>query len=300
MKVTGNGGWLVPTLMVIAALVLPSGATAQPLGEMSDEEIVVLMEQINEQLQAEGKNYAVEQIDFFTIGLGRPSVRLHQEPFRWVAGDTRRLAAGNDITYIIDDLDPTRIPTSLGFFPTAEIQSAMETWGDLRCMRKVDIVERPPVVGVDMTIFDGDIIPFFCPIADQGALGDGFPFFADIVHAGWYPAACFGPTTLAFSISFIFVDANSNPTDINRDRYLDTALNEVYYNDAFSWETGGAPLPDFDVETTALHESGHSLGVGHFGPRPRAVMNIPYLGPLRVLQPIDHAGMCTLWRRWPR
>jgi hypothetical protein len=33
--------------------------------------------------------------------------------------------------------------------------------------------------------------------------------------------------TLAFSVTFIFVDDAGNPTDINGDGYLDTALNEV-------------------------------------------------------------------------
>jgi hypothetical protein len=34
-------------------------------------------------------------------------------------------------------------------------------------------------------------------------------------------------------VSFIFTDDDGNPTDINGDNQLDTALNEVYYNNTF-------------------------------------------------------------------
>jgi hypothetical protein len=39
-----------------------------------------------------GLDIAVESIEFFTIGLGRPSNRIHQQPFRWVPNDPRRAA----------------------------------------------------------------------------------------------------------------------------------------------------------------------------------------------------------------
>jgi hypothetical protein len=71
---------------------------------------------------------------------------------------------------------------------------------------------------------------------------------------------------------------------------MDTALNEVYYNDNFGDPDGTSPdnpwvideeLPGIDVETVALHESGHSLCVGHFGPPPKAVMNPVHLNNLK-------------------
>ena len=110
-------------------------------------------------------------------------------------------------------------------------------------------------------------------------------------------------------MSFIFTDDNGVPTDINGDNYLDTALNEVYYNDNFGNPAGdraGNPwginilLPGIDVETVALHENGHSLGVGHFGPPPAAVMNPVYAGIRHAPYPVDQAGMSSLWRSWPK
>ena len=61
-------------------------------------------------------------------------------------------------------------------------------------------------------------------------------------------------------------------SDINGDNYVDTAFSEIYYNDNFNWGIN-VIIPGIDVETVALHKSGHSLGVGHFGPPPEAVMN---------------------------
>lgn len=269
---------------------------------MSDAEILAAMEAVNEQLAEMSMNIAVEQIEFFTFGQGRPPVKIHQQPFRWVAGDPRRLAQGDDLTWMINDINGTG-PTSLGgVFPIAEFQSALGTWAADNCTQKVNIVERQDT-GQDITFFDG----FFC-----GPVFDGFGNFAaaDIVEAGWAPASCFGFNTLAFSVTFIFLDAPSG-NDINGDNYLDTALNEIWFNDAwgnpatpdgrsgFPWALGGLGLPNIDVETVALHEDGHALGVGHFN-GPPAVMNAIYAGSRQSLFPIDHAGMCTVYGGWPK
>jgi hypothetical protein len=171
-------------------------------------------------------------------------------------------------------------------------------------MRKVEIEKRADS-GIDPDIFD-----FFV-----GFGGLGNPFLADIVHAGWLPRAYFeavgGPGgrrgILAFSVTFIFTDDDGVPTDINNDGYLDTALNEVYYNDTFGdpaddragnpWGIDAA-LPGIDVETVALHESGHSLGLGHFGPPPSAVMNPIYAGIRHTPDASDIAELRTVWSNW--
>jgi len=83
-----NGIAIIGLATVLCLLVgtLPAGA------EEGDPEVLALMHAINEGLAEAGLNIAVEQIEFFTIGLGRPSNRIHQQPFRWVPGDPRRLA----------------------------------------------------------------------------------------------------------------------------------------------------------------------------------------------------------------
>ena len=80
-----------------------------PLGDMSDAELLAWMQEINDQLAAEGSNIRIGQIEFFTVGVGRPDdndprgriVRILQQPFRWVANDPFRNPQGDDITYIV-------------------------------------------------------------------------------------------------------------------------------------------------------------------------------------------------------
>lgn len=85
---------------------MKKGGSGAPPGEAptGDPAVLAKMRDINEELAAKGMNIAVEAVEFFTIGQGRPSNRIHQQPFRWVAGDPRRLPglSGNDITYLVD------------------------------------------------------------------------------------------------------------------------------------------------------------------------------------------------------
>jgi hypothetical protein len=293
-------------------LLVALSGTVPASAQDGDPGVLERMRKVNARLKAAGQRIAVEQIEFFTIGVGRPSNRIHQTEFRWVAFDPRRAADGDNITYIVDQSSGA---TASGLTPgqtEAAIDRALSTWGTREsCLRSVDIVKRADP-GSDVTIFD----EFFRGFDDDAGTG-GDPFAADIVEAGWRPRGFFeaaggpggGRGILAFSVTFIFTDANGDPTDINGDNYLDTALNEVYYNDTFGqagtdragnpWAID-QPLPAIDVETVALHENGHSLELGHFGPPPTAVMNPVYGGIRHVPLAIDHAGMCAVWRSWPK
>ncbi len=262
------------------------------------------MLEINRQLADQGYNVAIEAIEFFTIGAGRPSNRIHQQPFRWVPNDPRRLAQGIDVTYLVDQSDGATASGLTNAQTEAAIDAALGEWQNEQALQKVNIVKRADG-GADPDIFD-----FFF-----GFGGFGNPFVADIVNAGWLPRAYFevvggpggGRGILAFSVSFIFVSGGV-PTDINGDGYLDTALNEVYYNDTFGdpgndragnpWGIN-VPLPGIDVETVAFQENGHSLALGHFGAPPVAAMNPFYAGIRQSAFPADEAGMWAVWGSWP-
>lgn len=296
------------TKLVVSALfaLLP----ALVFGEEGDRKVLKKMKAINQKLAVSGLGIAVEQIDVFAIGVGRPSNRIHQSGFRWVPNDARRIADGENITYLVDQSDGTTLSGLTNADTEPAIDRAFDTWQDNKCFSKVDIIKRADS-GADPDIFD-----FFF-----GFGGFGNPFLADIVDAGWLPKAFFAAATgtdgcgvLAFSVTFIFIDGAGNPTDINGDGYLDTALNEVYYNNDFgdpaSTCTAGTPnstqpwgidepLPGIDVETVALHENGHSLGIGHFGPPPDAVLNPVYAGIRQDPFAADTAGMCIIWKSWP-
>ena len=295
---------VVLTLLAGFGVATASRPTAQS-GEQ-DPPILAKIRQINRQLAAAGVNIAVEQIEFFTLGSGRPSNRVHQQPFRWVANDARREAFGDKITYLVDQSDGATLSGLTTGQTEMAIDRAMDTWQAEDAMRKVDLVKRADA-GEDPDIFDS----FF----GFGSFGN--PFLADIVNAGWLPRAFFeaaggpggGRGILAFSVTFIFTQPNGTPTDINGDNHLDTALNEVYYNNTFGdpkddrrlnpWGIN-ILLPGIDVETVALHENGHSLGIGHFGPPPAAVMNPVYAGIRQDPLAIDRAGMRTVWSSWPK
>jgi Matrixin len=280
-----------------------------------DPAILALMKSANEKLRARGLHVAVEGIHYFTIGDARPSNRIHAQEFRWVPNDPRRVAQGDDITYLIAT---NRAKTASGLTAaqtTAAIQRGLATWSADEVLSKVDLIQRP-YSGGDVTIFDELIDAAAGTRFDDFRGQAGNPFVADIVNAGWLPRAYFetaggpggGRGILAFSVSFIFTNPDGTPTDINGDGRLDTALNEVYYNDTFGdpesdradrpWGID-APPPGIDVETVALHENGHSLGVGHFGPPPDAVMNPVYAGIRHLPLSPDDASMSAVWSSWP-
>src|SRR5918993_2209531 len=117
---------VVFALLVGFGVAAGSRPTAQSGGE--DPPILAKIKQINRQLAASGLNIAVEQVEFFTFGAGRPSFRIHQQPFRWVANDPRRLADGDNITYLVDESDG-RTSSGLTSAQTEfAIDRAMDTW----------------------------------------------------------------------------------------------------------------------------------------------------------------------------
>jgi hypothetical protein len=297
--------WAVVLALLVGSSIGPGTRPAAQSGGQ-DPPVLAKIKQINRQLAASGLKIAVEQIEFFTFGSGRPSFRIHQQPFRWVANDPRRLADGDKITYLVDQSDGKTASGLTSAQTEFAIDRAMDTWQAQAPLSNVDLVKRADT-GEDPDIYDS----FF----GFGKLGN--PFLADIVNAGWLPRAFFeeaggpggGRGILAFSVTFIFTEDDGTPTDINGDNYLDSALNEVYFNDTFGkkgTDRAGNPwgidilLPGIDVETVALHENGHSLGLGHFGPPPDAVMNPVYAGIRHDPFAADLSGMKAIWSTWPK
>ncbi len=282
------------------------GAPSFSRSTPAQDPVVAKLQAMNDELLARGFRVAIEGIDYFTIGAGRPSIRIHQEGLRLVPDDSRRVADGDLVTYLVHDGRGATASGLTAAQTSAAIDAALSTWDGTQALHKVTISKRTAVADPDLL---DDLFGF-------GNLADFVPFQATIVDAGWLPREFFelaggpggGRFILAFTAPFVFVDDRGNPTDINGDGYLDVAFSEVYYNDNFGTPGGdrtGNPwgtnivLPGIDVQTVALHENGHALGIGHFGPPPAAVMNPVYAGIRQSPFPTDLAAMNAVWSSWP-
>src|SRR5690606_28999540 len=123
----------------------------------------------------------------------------------------------------------------------------------------------------------------------------------DVQHAGWRDLD-FAGGTLAATITFVFIDENGDPTDIDGNGKADVAFREIYYDPSWLWNIDD----NIDVESVALHEAGHGLSQAHFGTiriksdgtanaAPRAGMIPLYAAPLQLLQCPALCEPCSNW-----
>ena len=228
----------------------------------------------------------------------------------WVAGDARRLADGNNITYLND----AEFSLANGSIPAdPPIDASFQTWDLGTPCSNLPILERAD----NPTTNPNFVLELFGLTLNPGVAAN--PFLADIITTGFLPGFVFdllapGGSNFILGVTFtlVFIDpATGDPSDINSDGKTDTALKEVWYNDSFLWTDDPANNPGVDIETVALHENGHALELGHFGKifrtnkngklhvSPRAVMNASYLGPVRSPLGTDNAAHCSAFASWP-
>lgn len=204
------------------------------------------------------------------------------------------------ISYYIDETRPSDdLPVAV---TSAAIDRAMQTWDGVKCST-LGLFRVPS----DPSISTGFVSALF-------GFGGSFDYVADLVHAGWLPADFFdllapdgSEFILGVTFTIIFTDDDGNPVDTDGNGKVDVAWREIYYNDAFLWADGN----HYDVETIALHESGHGLSQAHFGKAfttnsngklhfaPRAVMNAAYSGIQTEIKGSDNGGHCSNWASWP-
>jgi hypothetical protein len=260
-----------------------------------------MMENVNAQLEAGNSLFRIDRAEFLTSGdmdeIGQTvffNNRTKQLGAHFVPGDPRRGGRTN-ITYLVDQAEGAIDGLTVAQ-TTGAIDRAMATWNGVSCST-LPITKLPDIPGLDIGIV-------------ESLLGQtGGPFFlADITHCGWLPANVLPPNVIGVTFTFMFVDpATGAPTDIDNNNNIDVAFREILYNDRFVWSING----NIDVQTVALHESGHGLSQGHFGKAfgtnangkihfsPLAVMNAAYSGVQQDLKGTDNGGHCSIWGSWP-
>lgn len=286
----------------------PSGVprfSAEAADGSAAENISRFMDETNAALAAAGASFRAAKAEYITFaGSHEAGAEVLQKDLgnkrlgdAFVAFDPRRTWSGANggITYAIDQtidaVPPSGLPASE---TTAAIQRAMATWDAVTCS-DLNITQAPDF-GLDIGVVAFQL--------SGGLIGTPF-IFADVQHAGWRDLN-FAGGTLAVTFTFVFIDENGDPTDIDGNGKADVAFREIYYDPSWLWNING----DVDVESVALHEAGHGLSQAHFGnimikndgslnAAPRAVMNALYSAPLQTLQGSDNAGHCSNWANWP-
>jgi len=318
----------VPT----SSLAPTAAAEARVAASTSDDNVTYspLLAQINAGLAASGAPIRVSAAELRIAGDGWTNNvtstvlvandRSHGIGAEWVKGDPRR-DGRIGVTYAFGSntaiAPTTRNPDGSGVRlvtpaeQAAYIDEAMGAWRNLTCSSK-PITKVAVPAGTDPDIVD--------QLVRGQAPSQNYAQPADIVHSGWQPASWFralaggpsGDNIIGVTLSFGFTDNAGNFTDIDRNGKADLAQSELFYNTRFAWGNGALNVVDFYSIIT--HESGHSLGLGHFGKvfitkrdaadgisiadikyAPKALMNAVYVTGRDEIAGTDVSSFCQIW-----
>lgn len=262
-----------------------------------------LMETINSELTKQGAPILLSTIEAYSADGAGNTVFFNNRGNKqlgadFVPNDPRR-GGYSDIAYGYDGLEGA---TSSGLSQSETddaILSAMNTWDNISCSSGLELYD------LGASPFDLGYVSWFYGYG-------GTEFFTDVMHSGFngFIEWAYGTGTNILGVTFTFVWTDGGaPTDMDNNGKDDVAFRDIYYNDAYNWQTDGSS--GIDVETVVLHETGHGLSQGHFGKlsrtdkngkfhfSPRAVMNAGYTGIQTTIGETDNGGHCSNWGEWP-
>ena len=297
---------IAPTMSVASAT---RSVAAEPSGEIAT--ISPYLAQLNDELDAAGSDIRNAKAELLMDGNGWDGVSstivIANDRFRgigaeWVPGDPRRAGRIGVNYQVRQALQPTtRDPdgSNVRLVPFSQldtqIEEGMQAWRDQGCSAPIT---RVPVSNAP----------------------------TDIYQLGWFPKQQFwaiaggdtlvGNRIIGVTLSAIFVDAVTRvPTDIDRNGKADLGRSQILYNNRFYWGATAAPNV-VDFYSIITHETGHGVGLGHFGKvfanakdlnpngtipaaaikyAPLAIMNAVYVTGRGEIRGTDHSSFCQIW-----
>jgi hypothetical protein len=306
-------------------------ADARAATSTTDERYVVspLLAQINARLAASGANVrvlsAALRVDAAGWDAASSTILVANDRDRgigaeWVKGDPRR-GGRTGVTYAFGsntsvapttrDADGSNVRLVSAAQQLAQVEEAVAAWRGIGCSAK-PITRVTVPAGTDPDQLDELVL--------EQPISGTYAQPADIVESGWQLASWFralaggvsGNSIIGVTHFVAFVDKKGAYTDIDRNGKADLALAEIYYNDRFYWGNGAPNVVDFYSILT--HETGHALGLGHFGKvfvtksdaadgisiddvkyAPYAMMNAVYVTGRNELAGTDNSQFCTIW-----
>ena len=271
----------------------------------------------------------------------------------WVKGDPRR-GGNSGVTYAIGGNKPVppialnAAGTGLVFAnPTqlvAQIEEGMQAWRGRTCS-SASIARVGIPTGMNPDFMDDFLLERAAEFASYGQP-------SDIVQGLWQPREYFwaaakfagldsaqGEGIIGVTWTFAFFDDNGTPadfsddfpTDIDNNGMQDIGLAEVHYAGwldltklprvvGYIWDNQNRAGFATDYFSIIAHESGHALGLAHFGKvfvnrksitflpdgtpqvsiddvkyAPKALMNAVYVAGRSEIGGSDHSSFCHLW-----
>jgi hypothetical protein len=209
-------------------------------------------------------------------------------PIQWVEHDERRLRDAQDGLTLSYRIDLTELPPGVSKTATEEaIESAVDTFNRVQCAKNLKLVRVDDDPENEDRDFGYAQNHFLGPDGGGEEWDEPSPnATADITFAGWVPPAFFtaagadGSLGLTVPLArdadgsivwgFDVLDPTRDLTDIDADGNADVIAMELYFTtdlrfDYITNDPNEDELFSIDVESIALHELGHALGMDHFG-----------------------------------